>query len=99
MERSTKTAKTTMGKNQENQQTIVLKEDTVLNQHIIDQLDELLSLVPPQELMQTVIYVFFMYIYYAENDVYDSDLKATSENFYLLYDFLTHVDNEMRKAV
>ncbi|WP_028982480.1 hypothetical protein [Sporocytophaga myxococcoides] len=75
---------------------VILQEDTVLNQEIIDELDILLKLITPQDMNKVLIYVFFMYIYYAENDVYCSDLKNTSEIFYLLIDFFTKA-GELKK--
>ncbi|MCR6642463.1 MAG: hypothetical protein NVV82_26610 [Sporocytophaga sp.] len=86
-----------METNPGNRVAVVLAEDSILNQKIIDELDILLKLVSPQDMNKVLIYVFFMYIYYAENDVYCSDLKTTSEITYLLIDFFTMAGEQIKK--
>jgi hypothetical protein len=86
-----------METNPEKRVAVVLPEDTILNQKIVEELDILLKLVSPQDMNKVLIYVFFMYIYYAENDVYCSDLKTTSEVFYLLIDYFTMAGEQIKK--
>jgi len=68
--------------------TITLREDTQLNQKIIDELEVLFMMASPRTLIKSVNYIFYQYLYYADADGYPSNFKRISEDFFFLQEFL-----------
>ncbi|MBX9852406.1 MAG: hypothetical protein K2X86_11695 [Cytophagaceae bacterium] len=66
---------------------VTLREDTQLNQKIIDELEELFMMASPKTLMKSVNYIFYQYLFYADVDGYPSEFKHISEDFYFLQKF------------
>lgn len=79
--------------------TIVLREDSLLNQKIIDHLEDLFLLASPRTLLKSISYVFFQYLYYAEADGYPSHFKRISEDFYFLHHFFAECSEAFQDQV
>jgi hypothetical protein len=60
-----------------------------MNKKIINELDELFTFAPPDELRRSVNQVYFSYLIHTE--VLPQDYKKTMEDFYFLIDFLEKV--------
>jgi len=65
---------------------VTLREDTQLNQKIIDELEELFMMASPSTLMKSVNFIFYQYLFYAD-DSHSKEFKYISEDFYFLQKF------------
>jgi len=65
---------------------ITLREETQLNQKIIDELEELFMMASPRTLMKSVNYIFYQYLFYADDNC-STEFKYISEDFYFLQKF------------
>jgi hypothetical protein len=74
--------------------TITLREDSQLNQKMIDELEELFLLASPKTLMKSLNYVFFQYLYYGHKEGFPPDFKYIAEDFYLLNKWLEECEDE-----
>jgi hypothetical protein len=68
--------------------TITLRQDSPINQKIIDQLEELFELASPKTLIKSINYVFFQYLYYGNQEGFPREFKYIAEDIYLLNKFL-----------
>ncbi len=68
-------------------EAIVLPPNSKLNAHIIEQLDQLFQYVPPNQIRDTIIELYNMYILHEHKEL-PEDFHTTAENAYLLIEFL-----------
>jgi len=66
---------------------IKLPPDTRLNKRIIEELDNLLDFVPPEQLSKSIRDIFLCYLYH-EKDSLPPDFKDTVTNLQFLFGFL-----------
>jgi hypothetical protein len=76
---------------------IALPESTKLTEETIRQLDHLLAFATPEELRDTLIEVYHMYII-REHEMLPLDFKKMAENLYMLIGFLKIAEVEMNPA-
>jgi hypothetical protein len=73
--------------NKDPRKRITLRENTQLNQKIIDELEELFMFASPATLQKSVNYIFYQYLFFAEDVGGDTDFKHIAEDFYFLQRF------------
>jgi hypothetical protein len=77
-----------------NKKIIELSENSVLNQQIINELEELLVFCPPRELRQTFHELFFGFLKSLDMELVDRNFKEIAADYYFLYKFLEKAEKK-----
>ncbi len=75
--------------------SIVLPENSKLTTEIINELDNLLNFSPPDAIRKSILKVYLQYII-CEHEALPNDFEGVACDFYMLIDFFTRAEEEMR---
>jgi hypothetical protein len=67
--------------------TIILQEDSPLNQHMVERLENLFTMASPRTLRNSINYIFYQYLYHADDAAESLEFKHIAEDFYLIQNF------------
>jgi len=72
---------------------IELSDDSILNEQITKELEELMVFCPPKELRQALHELFFGFLKSLDMELVDRNFKDISTSYYFLYNFLQKVED------
>lgn len=67
-----------------------------INKRLLQELLELFSIVPPQQLRQSIHSIFSKYLQTINNETDLEEFKLLAEDFYFLNKFLEKIEEEMK---
>jgi hypothetical protein len=73
---------------------VKLSQNSILNEKVIQELDDLFNLTPPATLRQSLTEIFFSYLCNTKSEDHKPELKDIAADFYFLIKFLDEVEKE-----